>query len=212
MDELDSMGILDETLVVMVGDHGHNNLRHGIMSKGNATVPQNFLEETMRVPLLMRLPGEILPGQQWQAMVDHCDLHQTIRDYAGVGPVDDPEESLRPGTSFRSLLRGDPAYQPKSFQFGEYGNARMVRTDSLKLVRRYPGPNGQFPDQLFDLRSDPRETMNVIDQPRYADDVRAMDLSLQEFFQRVSHPDRDGLKVDSLPRCNQQEPWFVPQE
>lgn len=207
MDELDSRGELDDTLIIMVGDHGHNNMRHGIMSKGNATIPQNFLEETMRVPLLMRLPGDILPGQRWHAMVDHCDLHQTIRDYAGVGEVDDSEETLRPGRSFRGLLRGDPSYEPKTYQFGEYGNARMVRSECLKLIRRYPGPNGRFSDQLFDLRSDPRETMNLLDEPRYEEEVRKMDQALEEFFARCTHPERDGLKVDQLPRCNKQEPW-----
>ena len=50
LDELESTGQLENTLVVYTGDHGLNAGHHGMWEKGNATLPQDFLEESIRVP------------------------------------------------------------------------------------------------------------------------------------------------------------------
>src|SRR5690606_32926493 len=84
LDELDGMRQLENTLVVYTADHGHNNGHHGLWLKGNGTTPANFLDGSILVPCLLAWPGVIGAGQVSDAMVDHCDLHATLLDAAGV--------------------------------------------------------------------------------------------------------------------------------
>ena len=94
-------------------------------------------------------------------------------------------------------------------QICEYGNARMIRTARYKLIKRYPGPNGHFPDELYDLAEDPDEEHN-----RYGDPpARARWPNSRPAWQRTlpatKIPPRSGLRVADLPRHNNQEPWRV---
>jgi arylsulfatase A-like enzyme len=208
LDELDTRGILDNTLIVYTADHGHNNGHHGIWCKGNATTPQNMLDESVMVPSLLCWPGRIVPGSVRSQPVDHCDLHATLLDAADVAH---DEEFIRwsPGRSFLPLIGG--ADQPwRDWQVCEYGNARMVRTPTGKLIRRFAGPNGRFADQFHDLAEDPRETRNVIGDPRYAGDIAQMDARMADWFARYADPARSGDNIASQPWCNNDQPWSRP--
>ena len=44
----------------------------------------------------------------------------------------------------------------------------MIRTDRYKLIKRYPGPNGHFGDELYNLMEDPEEEHNLHDNPGYS--------------------------------------------
>lgn len=52
------LGLEDDTIVIFTGDNGMNVDQHGIWNKGNGTYPQNFYEESIRVPLIVRAPGK----------------------------------------------------------------------------------------------------------------------------------------------------------
>ncbi len=215
LDELDSQQLLDQTLVIYTADHGHNNGHHGLWLKGNGTTPQNFLEESILVPSLLRWPGRIAPGRGHDFLADHCDLHATLLDAAGAMP----SEGVSPrevGRSYLSLLgaasNAEAARRFKAFQCGEYANARMIRTPTAKLIRRYPGPNGHFRDEFYDLTADPRETCNVITEAGHADTIAHLDQQMQAFFAQVEdeRPGSVGLDFAHLPRHNPDEPWRRP--
>src|SRR5690606_25357199 len=53
LDELEARGERENTIVVYTSDHGHMNGHHSLWCKGNATTPQNFLDESIRVPCLL---------------------------------------------------------------------------------------------------------------------------------------------------------------
>lgn len=205
LDELDNQGAASSTLVVYTSDHGHCNGQHGIATKGNGTIPVNFVDEAIRVPLLIRWPGVVRPGAEVAAPVDHCDLHAAILEAAGVSPS--------PGQVGRSLLPLASENSPadwREYQICEYGNSRMIRSERWKLVRRHPGPNGLFPDALYDLASDPRETTNVIDSPAAHPVLEELDRLVDEFFARHTVPGRSGLEMQNLRRSNAQSPWNLP--
>ena len=94
-------------------------------------------------------------------------------------------------------------------QICEYGNARMIRTARYKLIKRYPGPNGHFPDELYDLAEDPDEEHNRYGDPACASPVAELAARLAAHFARHEDPARSGLRVGDLPRHNNQEPWRV---
>jgi len=211
IDELEAMGTLDDTLIVYTADHGHMNGHHGLVTKGNASVPVNFYEESIRIPLLARLPGEIPPGIRLREPVDHCDLHATLRDLA-TDPATTPP--LGPGRSLRRLWRtradGDevPDANWRQTQCVEYGQARMIRDEAgHKLIRRQPCPHGAFPDEYYDLSDDPRETRNRMDDPACAIEIEKLDKQLAAYYAQHADPAREGLKACELPHPNAQPAW-----
>lgn len=209
LDELDGQGLLERTLVVYTADHGHMNGQHGLMTKGNATVPQNFYEESIRVPLLLSWPGRLPAGRVPVQPVDHLDLFQTLLDAAGCPP--DPAlaaERRYPGASYLPLLRGEA--QPwRREQFGEYGNARMLRTEQYKLVRHYAPHAGVYPDELYDLAEDHRETRNRSGDPALAPLLAGLDARLEAHFARYERPDRSAKAILAQPVHNPVEPWRI---
>ena len=98
---LDDCGIADNTLVVFISDHGDPLGTHGFLY--GKSIP-DFLEEGLRVPTFMRLPGKIPAGKKIETTFSTVDLAPTIRDYAGVSDIhaDRPPQ----GRSFRPLLEG----------------------------------------------------------------------------------------------------------
>ncbi len=192
MDTLKAIDQADNTLIVYTSDHGHMNSHHGLWCKGNATVPQNFYDESIGVPSLIAWPGQIPQGQDRDEQVDHCDLFATVLDAAGADRRAITEEVNSPGRSFLPLLRGQSTEPIKDVQFCEYGNARMARSDRYKLIRRYPGPNGDFGDELYDLQEDPRERNNRIDDAGLTDVVNELSEKLDAHFAKYEDPKLSG--------------------
>jgi len=203
LDELDSQGILDETIVIYTSDHGHMNGHHGLHTKGNATVPQNFLDESIQVPCLWRWRGCIEAGVKLDAMVDHCDLHATILEAAGGDRA-----QTGPGASYLAMLQGRKQSW-RDAQFCEYGNARMIRTWQWKYIKRYAGPNGVFADELYDLLNDPRERINLAGEKTHSVQITQLRSRLEEHFSKFEEPSRRGTDIATQPRCNDWEPWRI---
>jgi choline-sulfatase len=209
IDELANQEEMDNTLIVYTSDHGHMNGHHGLHSKGNATVPQNFLEESIRIPCLLSWPGQIQPGKTYTQSVDHCDLFMTLADVAGCDCAKLKKAPALSGTSYLLLLRGESDISWREAQCCEYGNARMIRTDRLKLIKRYPGPNGHFDDELYDLKKDPQETCNVLNLLEYASQVRELEQQLEAFFRQLKMEEYSGVRIADLPQHNGGEPWTL---
>lgn len=208
LDHLDAGGDLDNTLVVYTSDHGHMNGQHGLVGKGNATQPQNFYEESIRIPLLARWPGQLPGGTTWSAPVDHCDLFCTILDACAVELTPDEDQRIHsPGCSILGAAAGTGAEGWRSWQCCEYGNARMITDLRYKLVRRYPPHAGRYTDELYDLAVDPREAVNRIHEPSYAAVIGRLDQRMNTFYTRYADLARSGTRVMELPQHNDFEPW-----
>ncbi|MCA9955578.1 MAG: sulfatase-like hydrolase/transferase [Ardenticatenaceae bacterium] len=201
IDELESLGQLENTIVIYTSDHGLNTGHHGIWGKGNGTLPLNMVEESIRVPLIWydgRSPGSITQPARTE-FVDHLDTFLTILDVAGIAP---PDKNYV-GRTYQRLLHNQTIPEWRAVQFGEYGNVRMLRTSRHKLVSRYP----DGPHELFDLVADPREMNNVIDRGDMQPIVQAFVERLDGFFTRYEDPAKSGLRVRDLPRHNTSEAW-----
>lgn len=208
IEELENTGRLDNTLIVYTGDHGHMNGHHGQHTKCNSTIPANFLEESILIPALLRLPGVVKPGSVPTAPVDQCDLFATLLDVAGMDLKAVREEIPTPGKSFLPLLQGE-AIPWKTHQIVEAATNRMIRTESGKLIRRYPNKLGDlYPDAFFDLREDPRETENRIDNPRYAETIAELDALMQAHFDTYADPAREGINMETILKHNACDPWL----
>lgn len=192
LDRLEASGELENTIVLYTSDHGCCLGHHGVWGKGNSTRPVNFLETSVRVPLLLAGPG-IPVGGTLDAYVDHYDTFAFLANLA-TGKTLDSE--IYPGRNYADLWHSEtPAW--RDLCVAEYGDARMIRNRETKVVLR----NGQGPDEQFDLVNDPEEKVAgpVTDASLVAE--------LEAFYAKYALPDHSGLQVKVQPIHNSYEPW-----
>jgi len=190
---LQETGRLDNTLIVFVGDNGFLLGEHGMIDK------RTMHEESIRIPLLARLPGRIQPGTVIDQMVLSLDLAPGIIELCGAPPL--PRTH---GQSFAPLLAGRTQGWRKSWfyqydyekQFPYTPNVRGVRTDEWKYVH-YPHGDGG-PDrhkaELYNLKADPGERKNLIDDPAAAGKLAELKAELARLMAEAGAlPDRMPL-------------------
>lgn len=210
LDALDALGQTDNTIVIYTSDHGLNAEQHGIWEKGNATVPQNFFEESIMISQAIRWPAGGIPcGLSLDIPVSHCDLFMTLLEAAGATPDEATARKINsPGQSYLAHLRGDDAGGWKQGVFCEYGNARMMKRDAYKLILRYPYAGIEFENELYDLKADPRETVNIYKQPEHAERIASMRKAIEEFFAVYVVPGHSGLELARQPVATPASPWL----
>jgi arylsulfatase A-like enzyme len=156
---LDDEGLAENTIVVYSADQGFYLGEHGWFDK------RWIFEESLRAPLLVRWPGVTKPGSTSAKLVSNLDFAETFLEAAGLPIPGDMQ-----GRSLVPILKGqDPPDWRKSFyyEYYEYPQPHHVRphygvvTDRYKLVHFY-GPDMDS-WELFDLRNDPRELRNAVD-------------------------------------------------
>ena len=184
---LEENGLLDNTLVVYTSDQGFYMGEHGWFDK------RFMYEESMRTPLIMRLPKGFDRKGDITEMVQNIDYAPTFLELAGVKvPEDIQGESLLP------LLKGKkPASWRKSlyYHFYEYPAEHMVkrhygvRTDPYKLIHFY---NDIDAWELYDLEKDPAEMHNVINDPAYSEVLADMQAELKKL--QIQYNDTDFVK------------------
>jgi arylsulfatase A-like enzyme len=150
----------ENTLVIVIADHGDMNGAHNRFDKG----PYSY-DEVMRIPLLVRWPG--MKARQISRLVHSIDINQTVVEWAGL----QPETPNLDSRSLRPLMeRGDSgwnapdeAYYRYEWYNGLWFGIRAIRTQDFKYCFN---PGGI--DELYELRNDPGELTNRIDAPDLA--------------------------------------------
>ncbi|WP_229668827.1 sulfatase-like hydrolase/transferase [Edaphobacter acidisoli] len=210
LEALESLGQMENTIVVYTSDHGLNGGHHGMWEKGNGTIPQNFFEESIRTPCAIAWPGGgVVSGLASDIPVNHCDLFVTLLDAAGALPDEQDAHRINsPGCSYLPYLRGKSQSEWRDDVICEYGNARMIKNDGYKLILRYPYRGVNFPNELYDLKADPRETTNLYEEPRYGKVIRQMTERLNSYFSKYSIPAHNGLHLETQPMMTPDSPWL----
>lgn len=162
LDELDLLGLRDHTIVVLWGDHGYHLGENGIFTKMT-----NF-EQGTRAPLIVSLPNQATAGQFTRALVELVDIYPTLAELAGL-----PLPSHLEGTSFAPLL-ADSARMWKPAAFSQYLRpgadkfmGRTIRTDRWRYTEWVNGKNESAGIELYDEQTDPRENMNLAQEPEH---------------------------------------------
>ena len=152
MQELDSTGLRDRTIVVLTADHGEMLGDHGLLFKGGY-----MYDQVLHVPLIIRAPGRMPAGIAPEGLVETADVVPTLSDLLGFKAPAVQGKSLLP-------LATDPKRKGKDAVFAEFPTAKMVRTTEWKLVHYTGARYGE----LYDLRKDPHEFENRYDDPSAA--------------------------------------------
>lgn len=190
LDLLDEKGLAEDTIVIFTADNGMSMGHHGIWGKGNATFPQNMYDTAVKVPFLIRWPGHFPKGTVCEKMVSAYDIFPTLIDL-----LDLPSHACEdlPGKSFLPLLTGEGDTESGDIViFDEYGPVRMIRTETCKYIHRYPyGYN-----ELYDLKNDPAEEHNLINDPAWQKTVVEMRRRMEKWFLTYADPNIDGIRED----------------
>jgi N-acetylglucosamine-6-sulfatase len=152
-------GLLDETLVILIGDNGFFLGEHRLIDKRAA------YEESIRIPLIVRFPGWFTTPGRSQHIALNIDIAATLHDAAGVpGPGALAPESRSLRTVARQGVRS-------SFLYEYFEEPRHPVTPTLRAIRTlrykyttYLGAPDQT-DELYDIRLDPVETNNLLESP-----------------------------------------------
>jgi arylsulfatase A-like enzyme len=201
LQKLEEQGRLNNTIVIYTADHGLTLGHHGFWGKGNSTRPLNMHETCLRVPLIWRWPGMAKAGYAVTQSVSHYDTFRTVCEVAGV-PFE--TEHNYPGRSYRALLEGRIVRDWNDTICGEYGDLRMIRTPNWKYVQRF----SHGPHELWNLRNDPQESNNLIDQKPFSGIQSTLEHHLQRFYGQYSDAKHSGWRVKELHRHNRDaEAW-----
>jgi arylsulfatase A-like enzyme len=172
LDELEELGLRDNTVVVLWGDHGWHLGENHIWGKAT-----NF-ELSTRAPLIVSNPRAVAKGQKTDALVEFVDIYPTLCELAGLAPPDHLE-----GTSFAPLLQ-QPARPWKTAAFSQYPHppfmGRSIRTDRYRYTRWTPmnKPGEVAGQELYDHRSDPGENVNIAGRPEHDRTVQLLSAQL----------------------------------
>lgn len=199
LDYLDQNRLVNDTIVIYSSDQGFFLGEHGWFDK------RWMLEESLRMPLIIRYPPLIQPGTSSSAMVLNIDFAPTLLDLAGV-PV--PQDMQ--GRSICALFNGGkPADWRTSMYYRYYAREYAippqygVRTERYKLIH-YLGPVAvddgttlgkpkAWRDvdewELFDLQTDPDERVNLHGKPGSQPLVTQLKTELNRLRKELREPE-----------------------
>jgi len=169
IDYVENSDLMNNTVVIYMGDNGFSFGEHGLIDKRHA------YEESWRVPMLAWAPGMITPGSKITHLVQNIDIAPTVFELAGFGK---PE--YMDGMSFLPLLKGESADNWRDKIFYEYyweyafpqtPTVHAVRTDRYKFIR-YQGIWDT--NELYDLENDPWEMNNLIQSEEHQEMIHSM--------------------------------------
>ena len=166
---LDRLGLADDTIVILWGDHGWNLGEHGLWCKHC-----NF-ETSLRSPLMIRVPG-MRGGHNTRALTEYVDIYPSLCELCDL-PVPEHVEGL----SFVPLLH-DPDRAWKTAVFSRYFAGDSVRTDRYRYTQWLDKQNQRYARMLYDHVKDPGENVNIAEDSSSASVVARLSGLIREGY------------------------------
>jgi arylsulfatase A-like enzyme len=177
---LEEGGLAENTIVVFTSDHGNSLGMHGERSKPNP------YEECVRVPLMIRWPGQIAPRQE-ELLFSAPDVYPTLLDLMGFAARVPPEVE---GVSHAAIVRGAEGPRPTAQLYlrvppeHPWAGERGLRTLRYTLILDRDGEEERC--VLYDRAEDPYQLQNVAGQQPGV--VQALRLELEARLRRTGDP------------------------
>lgn len=194
---LEEAGLAENTIIVYSADNGYYMANRGFAGKWS------HYENALQVPLIVmdpRVPKEE-QGKVTDALALNLDLPATFLDWAGV---DVPKRYQ--GQSLQPVVKGAKPADWRTETFHEHFAVRNripafegIRDGNLKYVRYFDHDNYEF---LHDLESDPDELVNLVGNPRYAEQLQALRDRTTERVKELGgplDPLRGGFRDSTVP-------------
>ena len=152
---LEQAGLEDNTIVIFTSDHGYHFGEHDFWAK------VSLHEESAQVPLIISVPGK--SPAVCDSLAELIDLYPTVSRLCGL----DVPARLQ-GKDLSPLL-DDPSQEVRSAAFSVNGKGFLLRSDRWAFIQY--GEDGAGGVELFDMREDPRQYVNLGDRPEHADRI-----------------------------------------
>jgi len=171
---LDETGLTNNTMVIYTSDQGFYLGENGWFDK------RFMYDVSMQTPLLIKWPGKIRAGSVNTSLVQNIDFAPTMLDVAGVKIPD-----WMQGLSVKSILTGKQTELSRKelyYRYYEYPIDHYViphlgiREKQYKLIYFYTVNEWEF----YDLKADPQEQKNLINNPKYRAEINRMKMKLVE--------------------------------
>ncbi len=201
---LDENGLTDNTLIIYTSDQGYFLGEHGMFDK------RMFLEESARMPFVIRYPNEIPAGKRVKDIILNIDFPSLLLDYARV-----PQPDQFQGESFRkNLLMETPDHWRDKMYYRYYAHSLNrpahlgIRTDRHKLIFYYGlslGLKGTYTNQatppaweFYDLENDPLELKNQYQNPKYKNIIQLLKKDLVDLRANYGDALTDGVQMKKV--------------
>ncbi|MBT4139295.1 MAG: sulfatase, partial [Candidatus Latescibacteria bacterium] len=175
--KLKALGLYNNTLVIVTADHGEELLEHGFIGHPSTSFKGSAYDELLHIPLMMSYPNGLPKNTRIGQQVQNVDILPTVLDLLKL-PI---PETLQ-GRSLVPLILGESDVELPAFTETTPGGyqatpqmmktrIRAMRTSDWKLIHTH-GP-GVDRYELYNLKDDPKEYHNVVDDfPDVADPMR----------------------------------------
>ncbi|MCA1728168.1 MAG: sulfatase-like hydrolase/transferase [Actinobacteria bacterium] len=141
IDQYKDLGLYDDTIFVIYGDHGEGFGEHGLYVHDD--IPY---QEGLKVPLIIHAPGLLEGGQRVDGLSNHTDILPTVLDMLGY----EVKDGEYPGYSLLHSLPED-----RTLNFSCFHEDQCLA--SIEGDKEYIYHYGNRPDEVFDLSEDPLE-------------------------------------------------------
>jgi N-acetylglucosamine-6-sulfatase len=193
---LEDTGQLDNTIIVFVGDNGLLEGEHGMVDK------RTMHEPSIRIPMAVRYAGLSKESRVVDQQVLTTDMAPSLLELAGA-----PAMTGIDGRSWVKLVRGGDSDWRKSWfyyynyekEFPYTPNVRGIRTEEWKYVH-YPAGDGSADKhlaELYDLKNDPGELVNLVKRPEHASTLQRLQAELAQVMAATGlTPETDKMPLD----------------
>ncbi|MCL4483005.1 MAG: sulfatase [Bacteroidetes bacterium] len=187
---LQKAGLLENTIIVYTSDQGFYLGEHGWFDK------RFMYEQSLKTPLLVRYPSLIKAGTVNNTSVMNLDFAPTFLDLAGLK---EPENMQ--GVSLLPLFKGNTPNDWRKaiyYHYYEYPGWHAVkrhygiRTERYKLIHFYYNIDEW---ELYDLKKDPDEMHNVINDPGYTQVKDSLTIQLHQLQKKYGDSDSLTQKI-----------------
>jgi len=172
-----------DTLIIWTADHGDALACQG----GKFDKASYMVEEVMRIPLAMKYPGVIKPGQVTDALASNLDIPVTMLDAAGLAFDYKPD-----GKSLLQLEKSGFKNRREFFVSETYGHIhRNVAKTVIESRYKYT-ENKEDISELYDIVADPYELRNLVFYPKYDETKDRMASELRRWIKEEKDNFDDG--------------------
>ena len=183
LNELKNMRLLDNTLIILTADHGEEFLEHGDLFHGD-----HLYDESIRVPLIIRLPGIIPKNKVIDKVVRSIDIMPTILDILGIYPeITMQGVSLMPLVNYNINLNINAYAEEKERLSSSMKREDIaIRTDRWKFISTHNSEANTCDYELYNLKRDPKELINLVErEPEVTKELKKKLIGWLDDCQRV---------------------------
>ena len=167
INKLKELGIYENTIIVLWGDHGWSLGEHTLWCK------HSCFHNAIQTTLIIKSP-ETKGGGKSSSLVSFVDIYPTICELA---VLEKPNHLV--GKSLFPLLT-NPTSEVNPYIFARWRNGETIKNDRFAYTQYYNNEGSVKSSMLYDHKNDPEENINVVTLPEYQDEIAVLKAELEK--------------------------------